>query len=58
MPREREGTEGLDVCPECGSKHLVHDYERGETVCNDCGCVTDDQSIDLGPEWRAKKTQD
>ena len=53
MPKGREGTEEPEVCPECGSKHLVKDYERGETVCNDCGCVIDDQTIDLGPEWRA-----
>ena len=40
-------------CPECGSTHLVRDYERGETVCEDCGLVLDENIIDQGPEWRA-----
>jgi transcription initiation factor TFIIB len=40
-------------CPECGSSHLVRDYERGELVCQDCGLVIDESEIDLGPEWRA-----
>ena len=40
-------------CPECGSTHLVRDYERGELVCMDCGLVIDDSYVDQGPEWRA-----
>ncbi len=40
-------------CPECGSTHLVRDYERGELVCMDCGLVIDEAYIDQGPEWRA-----
>ncbi len=27
------------VCPECGSRQLVHDYERAELVCQSCGLV-------------------
>ena len=53
MPKTREGTEEIEVCPECGSHHLVRDYERGELLCEDCGLVLDDQFIDQGPEWRA-----
>ena len=41
------------VCPECGSRRLVHDYERAELVCQSCGLVIDDDFIDRGPEWRA-----
>lgn len=41
------------VCPECGSRQLVHDYERAELVCQHCGLVLDDDFIDRGPEWRA-----
>jgi transcription initiation factor TFIIB len=26
-------------CPECGSRQLVHDYERAELVCQQCGLV-------------------
>jgi len=40
-------------CPECGSHTLVHDYERAELVCNECGLVVDADFIDQGPEWRA-----
>ena len=53
MVKQREETEEIKVCPECGSHHLVRDYERGELVCEDCGLVLDDQFIDQGPEWRA-----
>ena len=41
------------VCPECGGRQLVHDYERAELVCQNCGLVIDDDFIDRGPEWRA-----
>jgi transcription initiation factor TFIIB len=43
--------EGLD-CPECGGQ-LINDSEHGETVCQDCGLVVEEDSIDRGPEWRA-----
>ncbi|WP_136715787.1 transcription initiation factor IIB [Halorientalis salina] len=39
-------------CPECGGS-LVMDNEHGETVCEDCGLVVDENEIDRGPEWRA-----
>jgi transcription initiation factor TFIIB len=39
-------------CPEC-SGNLATDTEHGETVCQDCGLVVDEDSIDRGPEWRA-----
>ncbi|MEM3845080.1 MAG: TFIIB-type zinc ribbon-containing protein, partial [Candidatus Parvarchaeota archaeon] len=45
--------EHVVVCPECGSTHLIRDYERGELICQDCGLVIDDSYIDQGPEWRA-----
>jgi transcription initiation factor TFIIB len=40
------------ACPECGGQ-LATDEERGETVCEDCGLVVEEDSIDRGPEWRA-----
>ncbi len=43
--------EGL-TCPECGGK-LASDDARGETVCEDCGLVVEEDEIDPGPEWRA-----
>ena len=47
--RVREG----EVCPECGSTHLIHDYDTGETICGSCGLVIREHMIDEGPEWRA-----
>ncbi|SFR42922.1 Transcription initiation factor IIB (TFIIB) [Halogeometricum rufum] len=40
-------------CPECGSTNLAADDGRGETVCEDCGLVVEEDEIDHGPEWRA-----
>ncbi len=53
MAKAKEGAEVIEECPECSSKHLTRDYERGELICEDCGIVIDDQYIDQGPEWRA-----
>jgi transcription initiation factor TFIIB len=53
---EREDEETQDeeelVCPECGGT-LVSDAEHGETVCEECGLVVEEDEIDPGPEWRA-----
>jgi len=43
----------VEKCPECGSAHLIHDYDTGETICGSCGLVLHEQMIDKGPEWRA-----
>jgi len=53
--RERpwKKTEGIDHCPECGSTHLVEDFEMGEIVCGACGLVVKERVLDEGPEWRA-----
>ena len=62
-PRQRDSTleteeqeqadeEETEVCPEC-SGNLVHDSEHGETVCEECGLVVEEDEIDPGPEWRA-----
>ncbi len=39
-------------CPVCGSLHLVVN-PNGELVCDDCGTVVSEGSLDLGREWRA-----
>jgi Transcription initiation factor TFIIIB, Brf1 subunit/Transcription initiation factor TFIIB len=39
-------------CPDCGGA-LTRDAARGETVCDDCGLVVEEDEIDHGPEWRA-----
>ncbi|QIB73626.1 transcription initiation factor IIB [Halogeometricum borinquense] len=49
---EKAGDEET-LCPECGSSNLTTDAEHGETVCDDCGLVVEEDEIDRGPEWRA-----
>ncbi|MFC6838337.1 transcription initiation factor IIB [Halomarina ordinaria] len=44
-------------CPECDGQ-IVHDDEHGETTCEECGLVLDENSIDHGPEWRAFHTDE
>ena len=41
-------TEYYTQCPECDSG-LVHDYSKGEYICQKCGCVVMDQVDDYGP---------
>ncbi|WP_415380942.1 transcription initiation factor IIB [Halosimplex sp. TS25] len=48
---EDERAEG--ACPDCGSEELVKSADRGELVCDDCGLVVEEGTIDPGPEWRA-----
>ena len=49
---EESAAEEHAVCPECGG-NLATDTEHGETVCEDCGLVVEEDEIDPGPEWRA-----
>ncbi|MCX8200292.1 MAG: transcription initiation factor IIB [Candidatus Micrarchaeota archaeon] len=49
---------GAIVCPNCGSRRIVRDYERGELVCADCGLVIAEHLIDMGAEWRAYSTDE
>ncbi|WP_132058690.1 transcription initiation factor IIB [Halorussus amylolyticus] len=49
---ERTADEREEICPECGGR-LTADAEHGETVCQDCGLVVEEDTVDRGPEWRA-----
>jgi transcription initiation factor TFIIB len=49
---ERTDRESEVTCPECGGR-LVSDAEHGETICEECGLVVDEDTVDRGPEWRA-----
>jgi transcription initiation factor TFIIB len=40
-------------CPECKSKRIVRDYEKGEILCSNCGLIITENIHDMGPEWRA-----
>ena len=51
--KEKKKVEEIIKCPECGSTHIIRDYEHGDLVCQDCGLVIDENFIDQGPEWRA-----
>src|SRR5918911_4720502 len=44
-----KSTEYYTQCPECKS-HVIHDYSKGEYICEKCGCVVMDQIDDYGPE--------
>ena len=44
-------------CPDCSSKSLKRDVERGEVVCRQCGLVVEEDMIQEGPEWRAFDTE-
>jgi len=39
-------------CPECGSKNIYRDEEKGETICRTCGLVLEDKMVDFSQEWR------
>ncbi|OIO25456.1 transcription initiation factor IIB [Candidatus Micrarchaeota archaeon CG1_02_55_22] len=43
----------LSECPECHSKNIKRDKERGEVTCKACGLVLEEDMIEEGPEWRA-----
>jgi len=43
----------MDVCPDCGSRHIIIDNRSGERICGACGLVLTDNMINEGPEWRA-----
>ncbi len=51
--KKREELDEIVTCPECGSEHLSHDYQKAELVCQACGLVLEESLIDQGPEWRA-----
>ncbi len=42
----------LKECPECSSKNIFRDVEKGETICRDCGLVIEDRMVDFSQEWR------
>ncbi|SFF93885.1 Transcription initiation factor IIB (TFIIB) [Halopelagius inordinatus] len=54
---ESETTDEELSCPECGG-NVITDDEHGETVCDDCGLVITEDSVDRGPEWRAFDAQE
>jgi len=35
----------MPVCPNCKSHDVVNDAVRGDTVCVNCGCVLEENSI-------------
>jgi transcription initiation factor TFIIB len=54
---ESQGRES-GLCPDCETETIVHDPDRGERVCEDCGLVLNEDPIDYGPEWRAFNAQE
>jgi len=50
MDKERI-IEEINECPECGGS-LEKDLKHGETICNNCGLVVEEEIIDSRPEKR------
>ena len=48
----------LKECPECASKNIFRDTDKGETICRDCGLVIEDRMVDFGQEWREFDSDD
>jgi transcription initiation factor TFIIB len=55
--RERESTTEAEpdetagqCCSECDAETIVMSWERNEIVCEECGLVIDEQTLDRGPE--------
>ncbi|MCU4742308.1 transcription initiation factor IIB [Halobacteria archaeon AArc-m2/3/4] len=44
---------GSHECPECETDTLVKSSDGSELVCEECGLVSEEGQIDMGPEWRA-----
>ena len=42
--------EDQQACPECDGNLATHE---NETVCEECGLVVEEDTVDRGPEWRA-----
>jgi transcription initiation factor TFIIB len=42
----------IKECPECASKNIYRDTEKGETICRDCGLVIEDRMVDSSKDWR------
>jgi len=55
IPSEEEHTK---VCPECGSRDLNFDEQKGEVVCKDCGLILEDKMVDFGQEWKQSSAEE
>lgn len=56
-PRKKKGIiQSVKSCPNCTSRRIVRDYERGELVCSDCGLIIVEKIMDTGAEWRSFDT--
>lgn len=44
------------VCPECGSTDIS--IKNTDIICNKCGIVIEENSLDTGPEWRSFDAED
>lgn len=42
----------VQKCPECNSKNLFINQDKGEVICKQCGLVIEDKMVEFGQEWR------
>jgi len=51
-------TEEGEVCPKCGSKEIIVDFDSGELVCSKCGLVIGKSIFMEGRDWRSFSTEE
>jgi len=44
-------SEYIKKCPECGSVNLIHNDQKGEVHCKDCGLVVEESMVHTGQEF-------
>lgn len=45
--------DSLTMCPECHSREIIEDTQRGESVCSNCGLVLEEHAVNSAQERRA-----
>ncbi len=48
----------INKCSECKSTDLLHDSQRGEIICENCGLVANSVFFSREPEWRAYNSEE
>ncbi|WP_227380671.1 transcription initiation factor IIB [Haladaptatus halobius] len=56
--RTAEKQEGVQSCPECKLDTLITSADGSETLCERCGLIVEEETVDHGPEWRAFNHQE
>nr|MDO8110128.1 TFIIB-type zinc ribbon-containing protein [Candidatus Sigynarchaeota archaeon] len=55
---DADSSEIPTICPECGSREIIVDTQRGESVCSSCGLVLQEHAMNTEQERRAFTTEE